>query len=292
MLFCGVWNADATQREYTFTVISIWENTTEKSNDYFIGHQVVWFVDYDKPSQVHYDNGTIIISDDPNRFYTDLLSEEFATDFYRQGLEFHQGGFYDDNKINFGGGNKTGIHDGDDSMTLGGIYSWFDQGYFGGYVEGAIAKDSIQGYVELTNVRVIQEPIAIDIKPGSCPNSINTKSKGVLSVAILGTAEFDVTTIDPVSVRLVGVASIRSAIEDVATPYEYDIEVCDDCHELIGGDGYLDLSLKFNNQDVMTAIGTVTDGDCLMLELTGNLKEEFGGTSIAGEDVVLIRKKK
>ena len=39
--------------------------------------------------------------------------------------------------------------------------------------------------------------VLINIKPGSYPNSLNVKSKGVLPVAILGTAVFDVMTIDP-----------------------------------------------------------------------------------------------
>jgi hypothetical protein len=60
--------------------------------------------------------------------------------------------------------------------------------------------------------------INVDIKPGTCPNPVNVKARGVLPVAILGTADFDVTTIDPASVRLEGVAPIRWALEDVATP--------------------------------------------------------------------------
>jgi hypothetical protein len=132
--------------------------------------------------------------------------------------------------------------------------------------------------------------VSIDIKPGSCPNPLNIKSKGVLPVAILGTEDFDVTTIDPASVSLEGVAPIRWAIEDVATPYEEDLEGCDDCYELVG-DGYDDLTLKFESQEVVTALGEVEDGDCLLLELTGNLQDEFGGNPIGGEDFVLVLKK-
>ena len=122
--------------------------------------------------------------------------------------------------------------------------------------------------------------------------ALSTEDKQHCNLILLGTEDFDVTTIDPASVRLVGVAPIRWAMEDVATPYEEDLEDCDDCHELMG-DGYADLTLKFDAQEVVvTALGEVEDGDCLRLELTGNLKEEFGGTSIAGEDVVLILKKK
>ena len=45
-------------------------------------------------------------------------------------------------------------------------------------------------------------PVEIDIKPGSCPNSWNRESNGVLPVAILGTEDFDVTQIDVSSVTI------------------------------------------------------------------------------------------
>ena len=133
-------------------------------------------------------------------------------------------------------------------------------------------------------------PVNIDIKPASCPNPLNVGKKGVLPVAILGTDDFDVTMIDPPTVRLAGAAPIRWAMEDVATPYEEDLEGCDNCHELMW-DGYIDLTLKFVAQEVVAALGEVEDGECLKLELTGNLKEEFGGTPIAGQDVMVILKK-
>ena len=97
----------------------------------------------------------------------------------------------------------------------------------------------------------------IDIKPGSCPNSWNRKSNGVLPVAILGTGGFDVTAIDLSSVEIgradrtggrVGPREKRngpqSAFEDVGTPF--DGQECE-CHEA-EGDGILDLSLKFRNE--------------------------------------------
>ena len=54
--------------------------------------------------------------------------------------------------------------------------------------------------------------VAVDIKPGSCPNPLNVKSKGVLPVAVLGTEEFDATQMDPASVRLEGVPPLRWAM--------------------------------------------------------------------------------
>jgi hypothetical protein len=58
-----------------------------------------------------------------------------------------------------------------------------------------------------------------------------------------------------------------------------------------GPDGYLDLTAKFDAPSIANALGPVADGDVKMLKLTGTLKEEFGETSIGGEDVVVIIKK-
>lgn len=60
-------------------------------------------------------------------------------------------------------------------------------------------------------------PVAVDIKPNSCPNPFNPKSRGVLPVAIIGMPDFDVADIDFSSIRLEGVvAPLRCSIEDVA----------------------------------------------------------------------------
>ena len=61
---------------------------------------------------------------------------------------------------------------------------------------------------------------------------------------------------------------------------------------LAGPDGIADLSLKFEAQEIVAALGDVSDGEVLTLHLTGNLKEEFNGIDIVGEDVVRIIKKK
>jgi hypothetical protein len=154
----------------------------------------------------------------------------------------------------------------------------------------------------LTLERAVPEfqiEVPFDIKPQSCPNPLNVGQRGLLPVAILGTEEFDVAEIDPASVRLVNlvdpddpglhVAPLRWAFADVATPYEPFLgkEGAYDCHEC-GPDGFLDLTLKFRVQEVVAALGEVADRDVLVLQIIGNLKEEFGGTPILGEDVVLI----
>jgi hypothetical protein len=133
----------------------------------------------------------------------------------------------------------------------------------------------------------------VDIKPSSCPNPINLKGKGVLPVAICGTEDFDVKTIDPGTILItregyedVGVSPLRWSYEDVATPYTGD-EECG-CHDL-DGDGYLDLSLKFKNKEVVETLD-IEDvaGEVIPLIITGNLKEEEGGTPIKGQDCVWV----
>jgi len=131
--------------------------------------------------------------------------------------------------------------------------------------------------------------VPIDIKPQSCPNPLNVKKKGVLPVTILGTAFFDVNDVDPATVELEGVSPLRWDWEDVATPDEpfEDKLDCMDCNTL-GPDGYLDLTLKFDAQEIVAALGAVSDGDVLFIPLTGELLD---GTQIIGVDVIIIIKK-
>ena len=141
-----------------------------------------------------------------------------------------------------------------------------------------------------TEVPGLPIAVAIDIKPESCPNPLNCKAKGRLPVAILGTPERDVVEIDPASIRLEGVAPLRSSLEDVAAPFD-PLTAKEDCFNDCtseGPDGFLDLTLKLDTQAILDAIGPVEDGECWALQLTGHLKEEFGGALIVGEDLVRI----
>src|SRR5262245_21664928 len=44
--------------------------------------------------------------------------------------------------------------------------------------------------------------VSVDVKPGSCPNVLARRSRGFLSVAILGSETFDVSLVDASSVKL------------------------------------------------------------------------------------------
>jgi len=125
----------------------------------------------------------------------------------------------------------------------------------------------------------------VDIKPGSCPNPLNTKSNGVLPVAVLGSEYLDVADIDPETIELEGVSPLRWSYEDVATPV-IDGEPCE-CNTL-GPDGYMDLVLHFDTQEVVAALGLVTDGDYVELTLT---LETFSGIVLDATDCVWIKDK-
>ena len=129
--------------------------------------------------------------------------------------------------------------------------------------------------------------VAVDIKPGSCPNPVNVKSSGVLPIAILGTADYDVSTIDATSIRLAGVEPLRSSLEDVVGGVA-DANDCDCTTD--GPDGLLDLTLKFETQRIVEAIGEVDHGDVRVLTLTGVLFDPAPfETPIEGADCILIR---
>lgn len=108
----------------------------------------------------------------------------------------------------------------------------------------------------------------IDIKPGSFPNSINPKSKGVIPVAILTTTaedgdsiDFDAAIVDPETVEF-GPAG--------AIPTQYALEDVD-------GDSDLDMILHFRIQD------TGIDAGATEATINGETED---GTAFTGTDSV------
>jgi len=94
--------------------------------------------------------------------------------------------------------------------------------------------------------------IAIDIKPGSYPNTINLGSNGLVPVAILSSDTLDATAISPQTVFLAGagVAVRGKGNNTLAT------------NEDVNGDGRLDLVLKMETQNLEP--GTFQDGQAIL----------------------------
>ena len=138
------------------------------------------------------------------------------------------------------------------------------QVFYGMYGYGAthtvVFEDiTVEGYLG-----ELPEPcgeVIIDIKPGSYPNSINLKSRGVVPVAVLTTDDYDAALIDPDTVSFAGADPVRWTMEDV-----------DD-------DGDEDLLLHFKTQE-LDLNESSTDAT-----LTGFT---YGGTTIWGTDTVNI----
>jgi hypothetical protein len=119
--------------------------------------------------------------------------------------------------------------------------------------------------------------VEIDIKPGSYPNSVNFNGSGVIPVAFLGSADFDVSTIDPTTLTLEGLAVLtkkngkpQCSLEDTSganMPYGKP-------------DGYLDLVCKFEDSDIDIAPGNG------YASISGYL---YDGTEITGIDEISVR---
>ena len=103
----------------------------------------------------------------------------------------------------------------------------------------------------------------IDIKPGSDPNGVNVRGNGLIPVAILTTADFDATTVDPSAVTF-GPSGASPAHEG------RHVEDAD-------GDGDLDLVVHFRTQETGIACD---DTDAT---LQGETRD---GTAIYGTDAI------
>lgn len=164
--------------------------------------------------------------------------------------------------------------------------------------------DAFEAFPEYSYLEITVGPleVVIDIKPGSCPNPFNGKSKGSVPVAILGSEDFDVTTIDPTSLKLNGIPVVPEnvLIADVTEPGGENTD-CFTCFEepdpiyedeiLVWeytGDGFDDLIIKFDTQALAAAIAPVNRDDCVGFVLTGRLLD---GTPIEGSDTMVIKTK-
>ena len=197
------------------------------------------------------------------------LIDDCVADIYGYGFVYDPNGWISENPKLPGieGGRLTGFWSDGTPFSIDFLNSHFHNSY---------------SHVILHEVPMM---VHIDIKPQSCPNPVNTRSKGVLTVAILGTDVMDVNEIDTNSILLEDVAPIRLSYEDVSTAMDDN----KDCTCTIERpDGYLDLILKFDTQELLSMLEELVDGEEWQLYLTGDL---YGGTMIEGTDCLILKKK-
>lgn len=110
--------------------------------------------------------------------------------------------------------------------------------------------------------------VGVDVKPEDENNTFNNDGSGVLPVAILGSAEFDVTTVDASTVTL---QSLPVKLNGQGRPLAH--------LEDVNGDGYVDLLLQISDEAVVFGPGES------IATLEGELLD---GTPIVGTDRVRI----
>jgi len=139
----------------------------------------------------------------------------------------------------------------------------------GGFTCSNVSADTNQSVGVAIAEAIGVTTVDIDIKPGSDPNSINLGSAGVVPLAILSSATFDATDVDPDTISLAG-AKVKMVGKS-------DKSLCG--IEDVNDDGLDDLVCK-----VETAQFMVEPGDSMaVLEA-----EIFGGQPIRGEDSIRI----
>lgn len=148
-----------------------------------------------------------------------------------------------------------------------------------GNVATVTASDGVETYTDSDAAYytgVAPESVEIDIKPGSDPNSINLKSKGVVPVALLGSESFDVTTVDDSTVTFgpdeATIAHNSAHLEDV------------------NGDGYEDMVFHFRTQELN--LGEDSDGADLTIYSDDPSDPSSYATHIGQDEVNIVPKGK
>ncbi len=119
--------------------------------------------------------------------------------------------------------------------------------------------------------------VGIDIKPGSDPNAINSKKEnGVIPVALLGSATFDVTNVDVTTLEFDAESAFPGAspFHDLTDP-----AVLADHTQDVNGDGWMDLVSHYRTGDT-----DIAPGDTVAC-LTG---EFLGGGTFEGCDAIKV----
>jgi len=111
-------------------------------------------------------------------------------------------------------------------------------------------------------------PVPIDIKPGDAANTINLKARGTVQAAILSSATFDASTVNPDTVELAG-AGVSTIGRGTPWTSFRDVD----------RDGRLDLVVQFPIAD----LGLEADDDEAVLKAT-----TFSGQRIRGVDSIRL----
>jgi hypothetical protein len=130
--------------------------------------------------------------------------------------------------------------------------------------------------------------VVVDIRPGLCPNHLRPTSFLTIPVAVLGTMDFDISNIDPESIRL-SRAGMAGQCRPVSWAYgdvgDLVIGSSPDCNQP-RGDGFDDLALEFSIPELVEDLGLGSEiGETVPLVLTGAI---VTGQGIEGTDQIVV----
>ena len=146
--------------------------------------------------------------------------------------------------------------------------------------EGEVSQDG--EYVPFSDELVLQR----EIKPRKGPNDIRRRGNATAWVGLLGTNDFDISSVDHTALELRRadglddpVVPTHVSFKDVGTPFQGELG---NCHSL-GKDGITDLRLKFKTRQLVGALelADLARGTTLELILTGYLDD--GRSFVAGD---------
>lgn len=130
--------------------------------------------------------------------------------------------------------------------------------------------------VELVAVR-------LDIRPGSCINPLQTKSRGVLPAAILGAEDVDLAAIDLDTVTLWRADGVGGSV----SPVRFGFDSVGECNDA-AADDLPDLTMKFDTAELVEVLelAGLPRGTEVELVVSGALGD---GAEFGGIDTVLVR---
>lgn len=132
----------------------------------------------------------------------------------------------------------------------------------------------------------------LHITSGGCPNPVNPRSEGVVSVTLVGDTDFDITMVDPDSLTLNRTDGAGTTISPLVNKRGPRIDIKDialssggepcTCHDR-GRDGFDDLSLLFSTAEMSRAfnLDSFQRGESIELMLRGVLQD---GTTFEAVD--------
>jgi len=167
-------------------------------------------------------------------------------------------------------------------------------------LDGTAVEQVMTGLTDPGGIALyLPEPLeaTLDIRPGSCPNPLNVRSRGSVKMAVLGDVAFDVTEIDVDSLALTRADGVGESVYPVTKRGGRTAVVADRSTALSGSpcscqeggvDGIDDLVLRFSVRQMVRSfeLDLVPRNTSVVLTLEGDLLD---GRTFTASDCVVVK---